>query len=269
MTPNSKRLNMIDELAHLISLQTMYPEDVIKKSNLDIPFMRELAITESIGKHILDKIVKLYDIHIEEEKLFVLSINEIINLIIKNNTEGNVEESGTIKTSDNIMEFVLKSIEDITGYEKSMLEENLDLEADLGIDSVKQGELWNKVSENFSFDIENIKNIKDICTIKQMVDYVANQNNTSSEKNVKESEINIRNTILALIEEKTGYPSDMLEDDLDLEADLGIDSVKQGEIFSCLRTKFGIVDIDYNIKEYNTIGSIIDFFTNRDFAKRF
>lgn len=65
------------------------------------------------------------------------------------------------------MEFVLKSIEDITGYEKSMLEENLDLEADLGIDSVKQGELWNKVSENFSFDIENIKNIKDICTIKQ------------------------------------------------------------------------------------------------------
>lgn len=35
-----------------------------------------------------------------------------------------------------------------------------------------------------------------------MVDYVANQNNTSSEKNVKESEINIRNTILALIEEK-------------------------------------------------------------------
>lgn len=267
MTPNSKRLNMIDELAHLISLQTMYPEDVIKKSNLDIPFMRELAITESIGKHILDKIVKLYDIHIEEEKLFVLSINEIINLIIKNNREGNVEESGTIKTSDNIMEFVLKSIEDITGYEKSMLEENLDLEADLGIDSVKQGELWNKVSENFSFDIENIKNIKDICTIKQMVDYVANQNNTSSEKNVKESEINIRNTILALIEEKTGYPSDMLEDDLDLEADLGIDSVKQGEIFSCLRTKFGIVDIDYNIKEYNTIGSIIDFFYKQRFCE--
>lgn len=267
MTPNSKRLNMIDELAHLISLQTMYPEDVIKKSNLDIPFMRELAITESIGKHILDKIVKLYDIHIEEEKLFVLSINEIINLIIKNNTEGNVEESGTIKTSDNIMEFVLKSIEDITGYEKSMLEENLDLEADLGIDSVKQGELWNKVSENFSFDIENIKNIKDICTIKQMVDYVANQNNTSSEKNVKELEINIRNTILALIEEKTGYPSDMLEDDLDLEADLGIDSVKQGEIFSCLRTKFGIVDIDYNIKEYNTIGSIIDFFYKQRFRE--
>ena len=267
MTPNSKRLNMIDELAHLISLQTMYPEDVIKKSNLDIPFMRELAITESIGKHILDKIVKLYDIHIEEEKLFVLSINEIINLIIKNNTEGNVEESGTIKTSDNIMEFVLKSIEDITGYEKSMLEENLDLEADLGIDSVKQGELWNKVSENFSFDIENIKNIKDICTIKQMVDCVANQNNTSSEKNVKESEINIRNTILALIEEKTGYPSDMLEDDLDLEADLGIDSVKQGEIFSCLRTKFGIVDIDYNIKEYNTIGSIIDFFNKQRFPE--
>lgn len=260
MTPNSKRLNMIDELAHLISLQTMYPEDVIKKSNLDIPFMRELAITESIGKHILDKIVKLYDIHIEEEKLFVLSINEIINLIIKNNTEGNVEESGTIKTSDNIMEFVLKSIEDITGYEKSMLEENLDLEADLGIDSVKQGELWNKVSENFSFDIENIKNIKDICTIKQMVDYVANQNNTSSEKNVKESEINIRNTILALIEEKTGYPIEMLSNNLDLEADLGIDSVKRTEILNILQEIYEFqIQEQADLKELNTIEDIIRY----------
>ena len=32
--------------------------------------------------------------------------------------------------------------------------------------------------------------------------------------------------VLAIVAEKTGYPSDMLEMDLDLEADLGVDTVK-------------------------------------------
>ena len=35
--------------------------------------------------------------------------------------------------------------------------------------------------------------------------------------------------------EKTGYPVDMLALDLDLEADLGIDTVKQAEMFAAIR----------------------------------
>ena len=38
--------------------------------------------------------------------------------------------------------------------------------------------------------------------------------------------------IVAIISEKTGYPEDMLDLDMDLEADLGIDSIKKVEIFS-------------------------------------
>ena len=41
--------------------------------------------------------------------------------------------------------------------------------------------------------------------------------------------------------EKTGYPQDMLDLDLDLEADLGVDTVKQAEMFaavSCGLTTF-------------------------------
>ena len=38
-------------------------------------------------------------------------------------------------------------------------------------------------------------------------------------------------TVKAIIAEQTGYTTDMLEDELDLEADLGIDTVKQVEIF--------------------------------------
>ena len=50
----------------------------------------------------------------------------------------------------------------------------------------------------------------------------------SSEQKVKE-----------IIAEQTGYTKDMLEDTLDLEADLGIDTVKQVEIFAKAAGHFG------------------------------
>ncbi|MCP4671032.1 MAG: polyketide synthase, partial [Desulfobacula sp.] len=45
-------------------------------------------------------------------------------------------------------------------------------------------------------------------------------------------------TVKSIIAEQTGYTSDMLEDDLDLEADLGIDTVKQVEIFAKIASHF-------------------------------
>ncbi len=40
--------------------------------------------------------------------------------------------------------------------------------------------------------------------------------------------------------EKTGYPVDMLDLDLDLEADLGVDTVKQAEVFAAIREIYNI-----------------------------
>ena len=46
--------------------------------------------------------------------------------------------------------------------------------------------------------------------------------------------------VLEIVAEKTGYPPDMLEMDLDLEADLGVDTVKQAETFAAVREAYGI-----------------------------
>jgi phosphopantetheine binding protein len=43
--------------------------------------------------------------------------------------------------------------------------------------------------------------------------------------------------ILATVAETTGYPADMIELDMELEAGLGIDSIKKVEIFSALQGK--------------------------------
>ena len=46
--------------------------------------------------------------------------------------------------------------------------------------------------------------------------------------------------LLGIISEKTGYETDELDLDFELEADLGIDTVKQAEIFGEVREHFGI-----------------------------
>ena len=48
-------------------------------------------------------------------------------------------------------------------------------------------------------------------------------------------ESSVTQALLALISDRTGYPTDMLDPDLNLEADLGIDSIKRVEILGALR----------------------------------
>ena len=43
--------------------------------------------------------------------------------------------------------------------------------------------------------------------------------------------------LLAVVAEKTGYPAEMLNLDMQLDADLGIDSIKRVEILSALHER--------------------------------
>ena len=66
--------------------------------------------------------------------------------------------------------------------------------------------------------------------------------------------------VLELVAQKTGYPRDMLELDLDLEADLGIDTVKQAEVFGMVREHFNIPRQDnVKLREYPTLKHVIGF----------
>lgn len=54
------------------------------------------------------------------------------------------------------------------------------------------------------------------------------------------SEADVLRVVLEIISERTGYPVDMIEPDLDLEADLSIDSIKRAEIAGELAQRLGI-----------------------------
>ncbi|MCK4936685.1 MAG: hypothetical protein KAR84_07510, partial [Elusimicrobiales bacterium] len=175
---------------------------------------------------------------------------------------------------EKIKEDILNMLTDKTGYPKDMLELDLDMEADLGIDTVKQAELFASMREHFSLPKDDNLSLKDYPTIRHCVKFVmdgkgisasADSSSTAqqlgssaateiatatttavspSASSLKPSissdglDEKIKEDILDMLTEKTGYPKDMLELDLDMEADLGIDTVKQAELFASMREHF-------------------------------
>lgn len=63
---------------------------------------------------------------------------------------------------------------------------------------------------------------------------------TASSRGAGDSVPDVRDAVLSVIGERTGYPATMIEDELDLESDLGIDSIKRLEIAGDLVRECGL-----------------------------
>ena len=60
--------------------------------------------------------------------------------------------------------------------------------------------------------------------------------------------------MVAIVAEMTGYPPELLDLDLDLEADLGVDTVKQAEVFAAVRGRFGVErDDTLSLRDFPTL----------------
>ncbi len=166
--------------------------------------------------------------------------------------------------SEAIRSRILSLLSEKTGYPAEMLDTALDLEADLGIDTVKQAEFISEVRE--AFDIPRIDGLKiaEFPTIEHIINFVHEHTMKDGEEPVQETTSvdtnSIREKVLELLSAKTGYPADMLDTELDLEADLGIDTVKQAEFISEVRDAFNIPRIEgLKIADFPTINHIIGF----------
>ena len=74
----------------------------------------------------------------------------------------------------------------------------------------------------------------------------------------------IKDKVLEIVAEKTGYPIDMLDLDLDLEADLGVDTVKQAEMFAAIRAAYHIPrDENLKLRDFPTLAHVIKFAHDR------
>ncbi len=82
--------------------------------------------------------------------------------------------------------------------------------------------------------------------------------NTVSTTSVDVTKLSKR--LLEVVSDKTGYPVDMLDVNMDLEADLGIDSIKQVQIFATVQEEFSNIELDTEmLGELRTIAQIIEY----------
>ena len=68
----------------------------------------------------------------------------------------------------------------------------------------------------------------------------------------------------AIVAEMTGYRADLLDPDLDLEADLGFDTVKQSEVFSGVREHYDVErDDNLQLRDFPTLRHVADWVRNK------
>src|SRR3954462_11639850 len=100
-----------------------------------------------------------------------------------------------------------------------MLDPELDLEADLGIDTVKQAEVFAAIRERYGIERDDSLKLRDYPTLRHVVGFVeerlpqtpAPQAEPESVAVAAPSAEEITEAILGVVADQTGYPADMLD----------------------------------------------------------
>lgn len=260
--------SMKSNLYTAISRFTGYPVGIIEKyakqyKNSDLT--KKLAIHPTIETQILTYL----------NEAFSLKTDQGLNSILSDTAPSVHCCKSKAVTFEEVIDFIKKAIAEKTGYPVELLDHEADLEADLGIDSVKQAEVLGIVREHFGYENDKNVKIKDYPDILSISKYIMDKMSSSmaveaAVKPIKAADTVIRSLdeiiliVKDTISEKTGYPVELLEEEADLEADLGIDSVKQAEILGKIRDYFGYeLDQNAKIKDYPNIRLISEYVFSR------
>ncbi len=157
-----------------------------------------------------------------------------------------------------------------TGYPEEMVELDADLEADLGIDSIKKAQMLGELAEqlNVKINISEDMSLDDFPTLRHITEFLRKAaNETDASAAIENTEVasspastiapetpirttttttsklnspDLQHLLVNFVVEQTGYPPEMVEMDADLEADLGIDSIKKAQMFGELAEQLNI-----------------------------
>ncbi|HDZ17112.1 MAG TPA: SDR family NAD(P)-dependent oxidoreductase [archaeon] len=161
-----------------------------------------------------------------------------------------------------ILNDIKQIISTITGYDKVDIEETYDLEEDLGIDTVKQAEIFGEIREKWKIEVDESFNLADYRTINDIVhminEFLGSETTSRDEIPIIDKGV-LEDVLIKIISEKTGYDIEDIDVKFDLEEDLGIDTVKQAEIFGELREYLKIPEnTEINLVELKSIIDITD-----------
>ncbi|MFK5954794.1 MAG: SDR family NAD(P)-dependent oxidoreductase [Desulfobacterium sp.] len=151
-----------------------------------------------------------------------------------------------------IPSLIMACVSRLTGFPEEMLDMDMDMESDLGIDSIKRVEIMSELEKELpqasSLSPDNMSTLKTLADVMEAIAPESNQ--ATSQEPQPMAPLNggapgttssqpppalpIMDVVMKTISDLTGFPVEMLEPTMDLESDLGIDSIKRVEILSRL-----------------------------------
>ncbi len=220
------------------------------------------------------------------------------------------ESHNIVSPHNNIKKVLCDTVSKLTGFPVEMLEMDMNIESDLGIDSIKRveiiSELEKKIPNVDALSPENMGTLKTLGDICQAIEtqYRPEPSHASetddrdipknepeinfADKDSNSSEISSNDTshlsscneiqnnnkapesseimeiLISTISSLTGFPAEMLEPDMSLESDLGIDSIKRVEILSKVEQKLpnAVVISPDEMTRIKTIGQIASYISS-------
>ncbi|HET8681425.1 MAG TPA: acyltransferase domain-containing protein, partial [Micromonosporaceae bacterium] len=189
--------------------------------------------------------------------------------------------------ADEVTSTVVGIVSGLTGYPPQLLDLDLDLEADLGVDTVKQAEVFAAVRERFEVERDDDLRLRDFPTLTHVIGWIRERTGGTPPPEpepepepaavplavpavpvVPADEVvpvdEVTSAVVGIVSGLTGYPPQLLDLDLDLEADLGVDTVKQAEVFAAVRERFEVErDDDLRLRDFPTLTHVIGWIRER------
>jgi acyl transferase domain-containing protein/NAD(P)-dependent dehydrogenase (short-subunit alcohol dehydrogenase family) len=175
------------------------------------------------------------------------------------------------KASETISPTLISIVSELTGYPEEMLGLEMDIEADLGIDSIKRVEILSAMEERMpqlpQVTPDRVGTLK---TLGQICDFLCTDKPSAADAAppkaapaapAADGSQSVQTALISIVSELTGYPEEMLGLEMDIEADLGIDSIKRVEILSAMEERMPQLPqvTPDRVGTLKTLGQICDF----------
>ncbi len=301
VTPTPAGDPVKERILALVVEKTGYPPDML---DLDLDLEADLGVDTVKQAELFAAIREIYNIPRDENRKLrdYPTLSHVLRFVYENRPDLAVSAvsspapqadaasrpnaaasaSPAVRGGDSVKDRILALVVEKTGYPPEMLDLDLDLEADLGVDTVKQAELFAAIRDIYNIPRDENRKLRDYPTLSHVIRFVYENrpdlvaaavapspsigSPTSPVESVtaQTTEDPIQQKVLEIAAEKTGYPPDMLELDLDLEADLGVDTVKQAEMFAAIRAAYNIPrDENLKLRDFSTLAQVIQFARER------
>ena len=224
-------------LLSIVADRTGYPAEMLKpeqsmEADLGIDSIKRVEVLAAFAKAVPGAPGNL------AEKLGTAStLGDILNIASASSVgQRSVAADVAPSKSTNLQETLLSIVAERTGYPVEMLKLEQSMEADLGIDSIKRVE----VLAAFAKAVPGAPgNLAEKLGTASTLGEILNLASASSEEPrpvaadaAPSKTINLQETLLAIVADRTGYPVEMLKLEQSMEADLGIDSIKRVEVLA-------------------------------------